>query len=208
MTIHSYVPSHGHGLRHDPFNSIVAPRPIGWISTVGPNGIPNLAPYSFFNSFNYHPPIIGFASIGWKDSVRNIADTGVFGWNLATTALAEAMNQTSAPLDSGIDEFDYAGIKTRAADLIDVPLVAASPVSFECRMTQMVQLRTAAGDDIETWLTLGEVIKVHIDADCIKDGIYDTVAARPILRGGGPKDYFRIDESVKFAMQRPADKSP
>src|SRR5690606_17621082 len=81
---HFYEPASGHGLRHDPFNAIVGPRPIGWISSRDKNGLVNLAPYSFFNAFNYVPPIVGFCSLGWKDSVSNIAETGEFVWNLAT----------------------------------------------------------------------------------------------------------------------------
>ena len=94
---HSYEPVRGHGLRHDPFNAIIGPRPIGWISSISAAGIANLAPYSYFNAFNYFPPIIGFSTIGWKDSVSNIAQTREFGWNLTTRALAQQMNLTCAP---------------------------------------------------------------------------------------------------------------
>jgi len=96
MTIF-YEPRNGHGLPHDPFNSIVGPRPIGWVSTKSANGILNLAPYSFFNAFNYVPPIVGFSSVGAKDSLRNVQETGEFVWNLVTRPLAEAMNKTCAP---------------------------------------------------------------------------------------------------------------
>src|SRR5258706_14036947 len=101
---HVYEPRLGHGLPHDPFNSVVGPRPIGWISTRDREGRLNLAPYSFFNGFNYEPPIIGFASIGFKDTVRNIRETGEFVWNLATRPLAEAMNVTSAMVPPEVDE--------------------------------------------------------------------------------------------------------
>ena len=94
-------------LQH-PFNSIIAPRPIGWISSKSLSGQVNLAPYSFFNAFNYHPPIIGFSSIGYKDSVKNAADTGEFCWSLVTRSLAESMNHTSTAVDSEIDEFELA----------------------------------------------------------------------------------------------------
>src|ERR1700733_14177922 len=92
---HFYEPSQGHGLPHDPLNAIIGPRPIGWISTVGQSGVFNLAPYSFFNAFNYKPPIIGFSSNGAKDSARNARETGEFVWNLATRKMAEAMNASS-----------------------------------------------------------------------------------------------------------------
>lgn len=93
---HVYEPAQGHGLRHDRFKAIVSPRPIGWISSLSVSGVANLAPYSFFNAFNYRPPIIGFASIGWKHTLANVAETGEFVWNLATKSLAEKMNGTAA----------------------------------------------------------------------------------------------------------------
>ena len=203
MKYHSYIPSEGHGLRHDPFNAIVAPRPIGWISTISASGVRNLAPYSFFNAFNYHPPIVGFSSIGWKDSVRNISETGVFGWNLATFDLAKAMNTSAAEVAADVDEFTLAGLEAKPADVIPAPLVAHCAVAFECRLTKIIRLETASGQEIDSWLTLGEVVKVHIDSAFIKDGIYDTAGPRPILRGGGPADYFVIDDAAKFAMLRP-----
>jgi flavin reductase (DIM6/NTAB) family NADH-FMN oxidoreductase RutF len=201
--IHYYEPQHGHGLPHDPFNSIVGPRPIGWISSRDREGRLNLAPYSFFNAFNYKPPIVGFASIVYKDTVRNIEQTGEFVWNLATRPLAEAMNQTSAPVPADTDEFALAGLTPAPSRVITVPRVAESPVNFECRVTQMIQLTTVDGAEVETWLTLGEVVAVHIANSLLKDGIYDTAAARPILRGGGPADYFEIDPQHHFRMHRP-----
>ena len=200
---HYYEPRLGHGLPHDPLNAIVGPRPIGWISTRSPDGAVNLAPYSFFNAFNYTPPIIGFASVGWKDSVRNIQATGEFAWNLATRSLAEAMNATSAAVPAGIDEFALAGLSQAPSRRIAAPRVLESPVSFECKLTQLIQLRDTAEAPIETWLVLGEVVAVHIDKRLLKDGIYDTAAAFPILRAGGPADYFSIDEAQRFQMFRP-----
>ena len=155
---HSYEPRQGHRLPHDPLNMIVAPRPIGWISTRSASGGLNLAPYSFFNAFNYKPPIIGFSSIGYKDSVRNVEQTREFAWNLVTLSLAEAMNQTSAPLPPEASEFDFAGLTPLPSKLISAPRVAESPVSFECQCTQIVQLVTADGHKIPTWLVLGEVV--------------------------------------------------
>jgi flavin reductase (DIM6/NTAB) family NADH-FMN oxidoreductase RutF len=139
-TFHVYEPRNGHGLAHDPLNSIVAPRPIGWISSLSSSGIRNLAPYSFFNLFNYTPPIIGFASIGWKDSVANIKATGEFAWNLVTRELADKMNATSAAVPATHDEFELAGLTPVASKLIQAPRVAESPVSFECRLSQLVRL--------------------------------------------------------------------
>ena len=201
---HYYEPRHGHGLPHDPFNAIVGPRPIGWISSRNAAGALNLAPYSFFNAFNYIPPIVGFASVGQKDSLRNIEETGEFAWNLVTRPLAEAMNQTCAPVPPEVSEFELAGLTPVASRQIAVPRVAESPVSFECRCTQIVQLQSASGDKINTWLVLGEVVAVHIAQSLLKEGIYDTAAAKHVLRGGGPADYFGVGPEQLFRMRRPA----
>jgi flavin reductase (DIM6/NTAB) family NADH-FMN oxidoreductase RutF len=201
--IHSYDPKVGHGLRHDPLNAIIAPRPIGWISTVSAQGVRNLAPYSFFNAFNYRPPVIGFSSTSWKDSVRNIQETGQFVWNLATRPLAQAVNASSATVAEDVDEFLLAGLTPAASVRVAPPRVAESPVAFECRLTQLVRLTDAEGAPIDAWLTLGEVVMVHIDQALLVDGVYDTVAAEPILRGGGPADYFTVGEAQKFQMFRP-----
>ncbi|MEP6390230.1 MAG: flavin reductase family protein [Halioglobus sp.] len=200
---HFYEPSQGHGLAHDPFNSIVAPRPIGWVSSQDSDGTLNLAPYSFFNAFNYRPPIVGFSSIGYKDSVRNMAATRSFCWSLATRSLAEAMNETSASVTPDVNEFQLAGLTPRQSQVIEVPHVAESPVSFECVVTQVVQLKDAGGGDLDTHVVFGEVVGVHIDTDLIQDGVYDTVAAQPIMRGGGLADYFTISEEARFRMNRP-----
>jgi flavin reductase (DIM6/NTAB) family NADH-FMN oxidoreductase RutF len=184
--MHYYEPRDGHGLRHDPFNAIVGPRPIGWISTRSAAGALNLAPYSFFNAFNYTPPIVGFASIGHKDTLRNIEQTGEFAWNLVTAPLAQAMNQTCAPVPPEVSEFELAGLTPVASRVISVPRVRESPVSFECRLTQIVQLQGASGEKVATWLVLGEVVAVHVAESLIKDGVYDTAAAQPVVRGGGP----------------------
>ena len=202
--IHFYEPCHGHGLAHDPFNAIVGPRPIGWISTCSATGLNNLAPYSFFNAFNYTPPIIGFASIGHKDTLRNIEETGEFAWNLVTQLLAQAMNQSCANVAPDVNEFALAGLTPVPSRLIKVPRVQQSPVSFECRCTQIVQLQTAKGGKVPTWLILGEVVAVHIARRLIKDGVYDTATADHILRGGGPADYFTIGPAQLFKMTRPA----
>jgi len=201
--IYSYDPKTGHGLKHDPLNAIIAPRPIGWISTISAAGVRNLAPYSFFNAFNYRPPIIGFSSTGWKDSVRNIEETGQFVWNLATRPLAQAVNATSATVADHVDEFDLAGLTPAPSQRVAPPRVAESPVAFECRLTQLIRLTDAEDKPVDAWLTLGEVVMVHIDQTLLIDGVYDTLAAEPILRGGGPADYFGIDAAAKFQMFRP-----
>ena len=202
--IHFYEPRSGHRLPHDPFNAIVGPRPIGWISSRSPAGSLNLAPYSFFNAFNYTPPIVGFASIGYKDTVRNIEQTGEFAWSLATRSLAEAMNQTCAAVPPEVSEFGLAGLTPAPSRVISVPRVQESPVSFECRATQIVQLQGADGAKVPTWLVLGEVVAVHIAQRLLMDGVYDTAGAGHILRGGGPGDYFTVGPEQLFKMYRPA----
>ena len=204
-TAYSYRVADGSGLPHDPLNAIVGPRPIGWISSVSATGAPNLAPYSFFNAFNYHPPIIGFASVGWKDSVANVEATGQFVWNLATRGIAEKMNETSASLPADDDEFVRGGLTPVPSIAVTPPRVLESPVNFECQLTQLIQLRDAKGQAVESWLVLGEVIAVHIDEHLLVDGVYDTAAARPILRAGGPADYAEIVPAAMFAMTRPDD---
>lgn len=200
---HFYQPKDGHQLPHDPFNAIIAPRPIGWISSKSAAGKVNLAPYSFFNAFNYHPPIIGFSSVGNKDSVKNAEETGEFCWNLVTRSLADAMNQTSAAVESDVDEFKLANLAKGQSKIIDVPYVAQSPVVMECKTSQVIQLQGAGGDKCESWLVLGEVVGVHIAQSAIIQGIYDTAAMEPIMRGGGPADYFSVSELQKFKMSRP-----
>ncbi len=200
---HFYEPRLGHGLPHDPFNAIVGPRPIGWISSMNAQGGFNLAPYSFFNAFNYTPPIVGFASIGAKDTLANVQATREFAWNLVIRPLAERMNASCAAVPPEVSEFDLAGLTPAPSRLIAAPRVAESPVSFECRVTQIIQLQGADGVQVETWLTLGEVVAVHIDKSLLPGGVYDTAAAEPILRAGGAGDYFAITAAQRFRMARP-----
>jgi flavin reductase (DIM6/NTAB) family NADH-FMN oxidoreductase RutF len=199
---HIYEPSSGHGLRHDPLNSIIGPRPIGWISSMDLRGRRNLARYSFFDAFNYKPPIIGFATIGWKDTVANVQETGEFVWNLATELLSQQMNVTSTPVARGQDEFELAGLTPTPSRQIKAPRVLESPVNFECRLTQIIQLTTIVGATVETWLTLGELVVVHIDRAFIQTGIYQAVAAQPVLRWGRRGDYARIAPENVFELIR------
>ncbi|WP_145515780.1 flavin reductase family protein [Yersinia aleksiciae] len=204
-----YEPAAGHGLAHDPFKAIISPRPIGWISSVSRAGQRNLAPYSFFNCFSDRPPIIGFSSSGWKDSVANITETGEFVWNLATRPLAAAMNNSSASLPPDQDEFQFAGLTPRAGRRVNVDCVVESPVNFECKLTQCIQLKNAEGATIDNWLVLGEVIAVHINRDLINaEGIYQTAAAQPILRAGGPSTYYQISDDLRFDLLRPEGGQP
>jgi flavin reductase (DIM6/NTAB) family NADH-FMN oxidoreductase RutF len=200
---HFYEPRDGHRLPHDPLNAIIAPRPIGWISTVSTSGVRNLAPYSFFNLINYRPPIVAFSSTGWKDSVANVKATGDFVWNLATMAQAKQMNTSSASVDADVDEFDLAELDGLPAALVRPDRVAGSPVHFECRLTQLIQLETKEGLKLDQWLVIGEAIGIHIDTAMLEDGVYQTGRPHPITRGGGSADYFEITEDRLFKMMRP-----
>lgn len=201
--MYSYDPSAGHGLAHDPLNSIVGPRPIGWMSTRADDGTLNLAPYSFFNLFNYRPPILAFASVGRKDSATNCAATKSFVWNLVTRPLAERMNVTSATLAPSIDEFAYAGLTPVASTRIDVPRVGESPVAFECVVTQQLQLEDARGGHVGAYMTFGEVVQIHIAAHLIIDGLYDLKGSQTILRAGRGGDYIEVEPGAFFEMPRP-----
>ena len=201
---HFYEPRTGHGLAHDPFNAIVAPRPIGWISSRGADGSVNLAPYSFFNALNYKPPLIGFSSTSAKDSLRNCQETGEFVWNMVTRPLADAMNQTSIPAPYGIDEFALAGLTPVASRLVNVPRVAESPVQFECKVTGIYPLQTTAGLSAGAWFVVGEVVGVHIDPALIKDGLFDTFGAGIVLRAGGPTAYGALTQGARFDLERPS----
>ncbi len=200
---HFYEPAQGHGLRHDPFNAIVAPRPIGWISSRGADGSVNLAPYSFFNAFNYHPPLIGFSSVTAKDSLRNARETGEFVWNLATRALAGPMNASSASLAYGTDEFALAGLTQAPCRLVKAPRVAESPVHMECKVSDIVPLRGCRGASADAWLVVGEVVGVHIARHLLQDGVFDTFGAGIILRAGGPSAYAALRPDNRFDLPRP-----
>ena len=199
--VHFYDPASGHGLRHDPFKAIVAPRPVGWISTVDGEGRANLAPYSYFNAICDAPPMLAFSSAGRKDSLRNVEATGEFVWNLATRSLAEAMNASSAMAPPEVDEFVLAGLETAPSRVVGPPRVAASPASMECRLLQIVRLHGLDGAAADHHLVIGQVVGVHVDMAFVKDGAFDTAAARPIARCGSWGDYAEVD--TLFRMKRP-----
>jgi flavin reductase (DIM6/NTAB) family NADH-FMN oxidoreductase RutF len=198
--LHYCEPASGHGLKHDPFNAIIAPRPIGWISSRDAKGNVNLAPYSFFNGFNYHPPIIGFSSTSWKDSVGNIQETGEFVWNLATMDLAQQMNATAAHVAHDVSEFKISRLTAVPGKRVNVPRVAESPVSFECKLSQIIQLQGArrCRPGSPSAKSSRSIYKAFI-----KDGVYQTAMARPIVRAGRRGDYFEIRPEAMFEMVRP-----
>ena len=191
-----YRPSEGHGLPHNPFNAIVTPRPIGWISTRGPEG-DNLAPYSFFNAAAYTPPQVTFASTGLKDSVTNIRATGVFAVNIVEAAMLHPMSETSAALPRGMDEFAHAGVAKAECATICCPRVDGAPATLECEVVDILTLR---GTD--NFLVIGEVVGIHLRDDCLRDGRFDVTAYQPLARMGY-RDYAVVREV--FELKRPGE---
>ncbi|MBM7069449.1 flavin reductase family protein [Actibacterium sp. 188UL27-1] len=197
-----YQPAQGHGLPHNPFNAIVTPRPIGWISSRAADGSDNLAPYSFFNAVAYVPPQVMFASTGakpdrdgTKDSVGNIRETGVFCVNIVEYAAKDVMNTSSGLYDRDIDEFQAADLQKEACQTIDCARVAGTPAALECKMTQIVRL-----DGDANFVVFGEVVGVHLRDDCMKDGLFDVTTYQPLARMGY-RDYTRVTEV--FSLNRP-----
>lgn len=192
-----------HGLRHDPWKSVVVPRPIGWVSTVSKDGINNIAPYSFFNAVGSNPHYVMFSSGGRKDSVRNAEETGEFVCSLATWDLRHEMNATSAELPHGVDEFPLANLTTASSELVRPPRVKESPVSLECRYWKTLELPNVDGVTPSGHLVvLGMAVGIYIDDAFIKDGRVDTAAMRPIARLGY-MDYAVVTPETVFTIHRP-----
>ncbi|MEP1962057.1 flavin reductase family protein [Tateyamaria sp.] len=199
-----YRPADGHGLPHNPFNAVVTPRPIAWVSTRGADGSDNLAPYSFFNGVAYTPPQVMFASTGakddrdgTKDSVANIRDTGMFCVNIVEEAMKDAMNQTSGPWEASTDEFDLANIEKSECSEINCARVATAPASMECKVTQIVKIEGEFNV-----VVFGEVIGMHLRDNCIVDGIFDVLTYKPLTRLGY-RDYSVVRD--KFSLNRPGE---
>lgn len=192
-----YQPKDGHGLPHSPFNAIVTPRPIGWISSRGADGSDNLAPYSFFNATAYVPPQVMFATVAYKDSIKKIAATGVFCVNIVSEALTDQMNITSENFDASVDEFVAAGLEKADCRTINCARVAAAPAALECRMTAIHQIE---GKD--NHVIFGEVVGVHINDTCLVNGRFDVTTFKPLSRLGY-RDYAVVREV--FELARPDD---
>lgn len=197
-----YRPSEGHGLPHNPFNAIVTPRPIGWISSRSKDGVNNLAPYSFFNATAYVPPQVMFCSTGTKpdqdgtkDSLTNIRETGVFCVNVVEYEMRDAMNASCANLAKEVDEFAHAGLEAAECSEIACARVAAAPAALECQVTQFVELKGETN-----YMVMGEVVGVHMRDDCLVDGIFDVTTYQPLSRLGY-MDYTAVREL--FSLKRP-----
>jgi len=200
-----YRTNESHGLPFNPFNALVTPRPIGWISSVDREGNVNLAPYSFFNAVSYSPPQVMFAASGYhddgglKDSVRNIQETGEFVVNMVTWGLREAMNITSVSAPHDTDEFEVAGLGKEPSELVAPPRVKASPAHLECRYNQTVELPRAS-ETAANLVVFGEVIGIHISDEILTEGRVDMAKADVVGRLGY-MDYVRVSD--RFTMERP-----
>ena len=213
-------PEH-HGLPRNPFNALVVPRPIGWNSSLAPDGTANLAPYSFFNAVSYGPPQVMFSAgqrphrkgtpYAPKDSQTNPEATGEFVCNMATWDLRAAMNLSSEHVAPGVDEFEHAGLTKAPAETVKAPRVAESPVHLACRYLQSVRLKTKEGYGPNV-LVIGEVVGIHIDDSMLTDGFVDMAKVRPIGRLGyarlchgrrrladGPAGLSRLAEALLWA---------
>ena len=200
-----YRPENGHGLKHNPLNAIIAPRPIAWISTRAGDGSENLAPYSFFNAVAYEPPQLMFAStsakadrILGKDTLSNIEETGVFCVNIVDFAHREAMNQSSRPFPRAVDEFAAAGVDRQECETIPCSRVSGVPASLECVLTQILRL---AGQS--NFAVFGEIKGIHLHPDCLRDGMFTLPPSGLLARMGYRGDYAVVREI--FDMPRPAE---
>lgn len=174
----------GHGLPHDPLKAIVAPRPIGWISSRSKDGKFNLAPFSFFNMISTKPCLIMFCSEGYKDSVAFVEETGEFAANLVSSNLAVAMNATSVNAPRGVSEFEYSGLTPADCTLIAAPRVAEAYATLECVVTEIRQPRDRHGNPVTAIMVVGEVVGVHISDHILTDGLVDIAKSRPVSRLG------------------------
>ena len=194
--------TNAHGLPYDPLKALVAPRPIGWITTISAGGAVNLAPYSYFNAVSTRPPIVCFSSEGRKDSVALVEETREFVCNLATWDLREAMNITAAPFQRGVDELREAGLTPAPSRLVKPPRVAEAPCALECKWLHTLALRDLEGRPLDRYVAFGQVVGVHVDDSIIKDGRIDVLAFRPVARLGYSE--YTTTENV-WRMRRPDD---
>ncbi len=190
--------TNAHGMAHDPFKAIVAPRPIGWIGTKGRDGSFNLSPYSFFNIVADRPKLVMFASTGRKHSLKNAEETGVFTASLASRHVVDKVNASSAPVDYGVNEFELAGLTSAIGQLVDAPYVAEAHAVLECRTTEVIQPKGIDGEMADTFMVFGQVVGIHISETIIRDGRIDMALSRPIGRMGyldyadGGTDVFQL----------------
>jgi len=195
------------GLSHDPFKAIVAPRPIGWISSINSNGDVNLAPYSFFNAVSGRPPIVMFSTEGRKDTISFVEETREFVCNLATWELRLQVNATSAPYPRGVNEMQKSALEPAPSVMVKAPRIKMSPCALECRWLQTIPLHDLANTPLDAYVVFGQVVGIHIDDRYISNGLLDTAAMRPIARAGY-SDYFVCTSETGFSMPRPTSARP
>jgi flavin reductase (DIM6/NTAB) family NADH-FMN oxidoreductase RutF len=201
--MHYDATGRNHGLRHDPFKALVGPRPIGWVSTIGSDGVANLAPYSFFNAVSDRPPMLMFSSAGTKDSLRNIEHGGEFTCSLATWELRDAMNMSSAAVAPTVDEFRLAGLTPAASRFVASPRVAESPAAFECKVWKVQPLPGPQGpSDTGYTVVFGMVVGIYIDDAYLRDGLVQTGRMKPIARLGY-MDFAVVTPDSMFSLNRP-----
>ena len=198
-----YEVARGHGLPHDPFKAIVAPRPIGWITTMSLDGDVNLSPYSFFNIVADSPHLVSFSSMGKKDAMTFAEEGGDFVCNFATWDLRDQMNQSSAPFARGVNEMAKAGLTPVPSNLVRPPRIAGVHAALECKWVETINLKNIDRQDAGYFMVIGQVVGVHIEDRFLSDGIVDTAAMYPIMRGGY-FDYFTVGPENKFSMPRPS----
>ncbi len=186
-----------HGLPHDPFKAIVAPRPIGWISTLSAEGVANLAPYSYFNAVGSRPDLVMFSSDGEKDTLRNLRTSGEFVANYVSADLVAQMNASSASVDPQMSEFLTAGLEQAPSVLVRPPRVAKALAALECKVTNIIELAGLDGNFSGNTMVIGQVVGVHIDEKALNEGRFDPALARPVARMGyhqywGPDGFFDL----------------
>ena len=197
-----YATDTPHGLRHDPFKALVVPRPIGWVSTLSKDGIPNLAPFSFFNAISDRPHMVMF-SVGWRNNtLLNIEATGECTCSFVNKAMTDAMNMSSAGVEHGVDEFALAGLDTTASTLVTPPRATASPAALECKLWQTIELPPGPGKDAGYTMVLATVVGIYINDDYLSDGMVDTAAMQPLARLGY-MDYAEVNAGNIFSLNRP-----
>lgn len=195
-----YAVSDGHNLPYNPFKAIVAPRPIGWISSLGADGSINLAPYSFFNAVGANPPIVMFSSDGRKDSLSNIEETGEFACNFVGENLLFEMSKTSEMVPRDVNEFELAGLEMAQCEQINTPRVLKAYSVLECKVTTIMQQKDLDGAETDLWTAFGQVVGVHIDEAVLTDGRFDLTKAKPAARLGY-RDYSIVRDI--FELKRP-----
>jgi flavin reductase (DIM6/NTAB) family NADH-FMN oxidoreductase RutF len=195
-----------HGLPHNPFKSCVVPRPIGWISSISPEGYINLAPYSFFNGLAGEPPLVMFSNNGSaqkssKDTLQNVQATGEFVCNMATWDLRDKMNASSAPVDAATNEFELAGLEMAPSRLVKPPRVKQAPIHMECRYVDTMELPCDIPGGRNA-LVVGRVVGIHINDAYMTDGLVDIARIQPLARMGY-QDYTVVEKV--FTLNRPTN---